>query len=169
MNHLTHVLFRLGRSAVVTHPNSLLALATAFIFAVALGASWSTLSRAQDSCVGGIEGNCPGGTNYCLWSNAINPCASMGTTCYPTGTGCTCMVTGNPNPQPEGTYKMTYFQSPWQKCWGPGGGSSKSCTGSQRSCGTTKHYVSGYPSCSLSHPCVGNWYWASCWGAGDYC
>ncbi len=76
MNHLRRVLFRL-RSAGSTHPNSLLALATAFIFALAVGAAWSTVSRGQDSRGGGTPGNCPGGTDYCLWSNAINSCASM--------------------------------------------------------------------------------------------
>lgn len=160
MTGLRHLCLAARRMAALTHPNAWLALATMVVFAFALGAGWTISSQAQSV-------PCAGGSNYCLWNPGQNACAEY-TTCYPTGPGYTCMVTGNPNPQPEGTWKFTPTK-PWATCTSPATSSTMSCTAATQSCGTTYHYVSGYSACNLLHSCVGNWYWMACWGTGDLC
>ncbi len=157
MTDLRRLQFIAGRTAGAAHPNTLLALATAAVFAIALSVSWTTPSDAQ---------NCPGGVDYCLVAPGYNPC-SIYTSCQATGPGYTCMVVGNPNPQPEGTWKFSP-KSPWQYCTSPATlGNQQSCTQGWQSCGTTYHYVSGYRACSFS--CTGSWYWMACWGNGNPC
>ncbi len=146
-----------GRAVGAAHPNTLLAVVTTIVFAIALGVSWTTPTEAQ----------CPGGADTCLWNPSTNPCSIYSSTsCELTGPGYTCMVAGNPNPQPEGTWKIIAAKT-WQMCSSPGGGPGKTCTPSFLSCGTTYHYVSGYVGCTKS--CTGNWYWEACCGAGDLC
>jgi len=145
-----------GRAAASAHPNTLLALATAAVFSLALGLAWRTPAEAQ----------CPaGGSDWCLLNPATNQCAIY-TSCAPTGPGYTCMVVNNPNPQPEGTWRFTPT-SPWQRCTSPATTTSMSCTMTDQSCGTTYHFVSGYNACYK--PCTGSWYWSACWGNGNLC
>lgn len=141
------------QAAGSAHPHALLALATTIVFAIALGVSWTSRTEAQ----------CTSGSSYCLWIGAPNACNTQ-TSCTPSGYGYTCIAQNKV--QDEGYYKVVPATS-WQNCFYEEG-SPKSCTATWQSCGTTNHYISGHPGC-LSYSCVGNWYWASCWGTGDIC
>lgn len=135
-----------GRAAGSAHPNALLALATAVVFAVTLGL-----------CSTG-ESQCPKvGAGWCMISPSANPC-SIYTSCQPTGPGYTCTAVGNPKAI-EGTYRIDRLLS-WQLCSSPATNSSMSCTYTTKNCGTFHYFVSGMRSCSV--PCADIWYWDTC-------
>jgi hypothetical protein len=125
MIHFNRAQFIVVRAAGSAHPNALLALSTTVVFAIALVLGWTAPSEAQNPCRGGAD--------YCMLSAGMNPCAGFNQLCQATGPGYTCTVLGNPNPQPEGTYKLV-AKSPWQNCRGPATSSTMSCTATYQSC-----------------------------------